>query len=219
MTIILPPQISSGSIQSLIDGDPVGDIPDDLLSKYQACISDLRKIGITASGYGLTFTLSSEPALDFHFNWDAHLPGIWITFSKDGHPRSTLLGFPLTSISTGSYGPYFFGGEPPAARLLTTTEHLMIFVSDTNSPPDELLAVLSTQPDPESPSIPEAVTELHGTLLEVEVGDPVCVDCPASPGREEVLDIAFNDLEGILLVGFVTSGYPMKEFVAKSEWE
>lgn len=222
------------AIQGLIDGRSVeeivsnaghsfdGDLNDGFkhtFDKFANTIRELNEIGCISENFGCTYELSTDPKLDFHFDWDTTIPGVWITFSKDGHLHSTLLGFPLTNMTTSAYGPYYFGGTPPAALLIRITPNLMLFSSESNSPPAEFLEVIFTKKDPESPDIPCCCTEKRGALLDVEVNDPVAVESPASPGTDEIMGIVMNEMPDIHLVGIVTSGYPMKELIARSEWK
>ena len=190
-----------------------------LLNRYERAIRELNEIGRLSADFGLTYELSTEPKLLFHFDWNTTIPGVWVTFSRDGHLHSTLLGFPLTGMTTNTYGPDYFGGTPPAANLIRITPHLMLFVSESNSPPDDLLDAIITGKEQEAPDIPVCFMEQRGPLLDVEVNDPVVVEAPASPGRQEILGIVMEEMPDIHLVGIVTSGYPQKELIARCELE
>ncbi len=162
--------------------------------------------------------------------------GLWITFSEKTmvrkgvggrggeeeksatvwHPTSTLLAIPITNIQTTSYGPYFFGGEPPAADIVRITEKAMIFVSQDSMPPSEFLQEIATASAPAIDFVPLCTTSQCGPLLEVEVSDPVCVDIPASPSTEEILKDVFGNHPDILAISIVTSGYPIKKIFTRS---
>jgi len=176
---------------------------------------DLEEVGRIAEGYGLTWEITTEPRLSFHFGWKCESEASWITFSKDGHFQSTLLGIPFTTMSTTTYGPYYLGGTPPAADLLRISKRGMIFVSEESVPPQELLRVLYTPEESVDHLVPIVTTIRRGPIIEVELADPVCVDTPAGPGRDEVLETIFREMPGVLAVGIVTSGYPMKEIVPR----
>ena len=187
---------------------------------YAGIIDELRAVGKLAEEHGLTFDISAKPDLSFHFGWDCSMPGIWITFGKDGHPNSTLLALPPTGMKTTSYGPYFFGGEPPAASLLRVNERMMLFVSQDSTPPDNFIEAIQTpleQDEEASHNLPMCLVRRRGALLDVEMNDPVCVDAPASHSRDEIIEIVFERLPYIHVIGICTSGYPEKEIVPRKK--
>ena len=176
---------------------------------------ELKKVGRIAEGFGLTWEITVDQKLSFDFGWEGEFEALWITFGRNGHRQSTLLGIPFTSMSTNTYGPYYLGGTPPSAELFRITEHGMIFASNESLPPEELLLSLATPEEPVDHLVPIATATRRGFMIEVELPDPVCVDSPAAPGRGEVLEIVFREIPEILAVGIVTSGYPMKEIVPR----
>ena len=179
---------------------------------------ELEKIGKISEKFDLSYEISTEPKLSFNFGWETKVKGLWITFSREGHLTSTMYALPITSINTNIYGPYYFGGTPPAANLVRINKNIMLFSSDENTPPSDFIEEIFTKSKPISEVLPMCAVSQRNVLLDVELTDPVCVDAPASNSKEEILEEVKNMSE-ILAVGIATSGYPNKEIIAKSDIE
>lgn len=215
--------VAGDAVESMLDELGAGlenekkDALEVVVDSYFRLRQELEKVGKVAETLGLTFKISITLKLSFHFDWDAKAAPLWLTLSRDGHLNSTLLAFPPTAMRTDTYGPFYFGGTPPAASLLKVTEEMMLFVSDESTPPDELLEKLNTQEEEAPYILPVTHTTRRGPLIEVHLTDPVCVDVCAEPSNEEILEIIWGDMPDIHLIGIVTSGYPSKEYIPRKD--
>lgn len=186
-----------------------------MLEAYSNLRLELEGIGGLAEEAGLGYEISISPVLSFHFEWESGENGLWITFSKDGHPSSTLLAMPLIPMSTTTYGPYYFGGTPPAADLIKVTEHMMLFVSHESAPPEELLNKLMQEEQDIPDLVPMLVGRRRGALVDFELTDPACVDVAAEPSDDEIAQIVFDNLPGVHAVGICIAGYPNKKIITR----
>lgn len=183
--------------------------------KNKEIYDELEKIGEISKNFALTYEITEEQKLSFHFGWETETKGLWIIFYKDQKPNGILFALPLTSIKTNTYAPYYLGGTPTAANLIMINDKIMLFSSEENSPSGDFLQKISTKEEPISGILPMCNLKRRGVLIDAELNDPACVDTPASHSREEIIEEVFGKMPDILAIGICTSGYPEKEIIIK----
>ncbi len=179
------------------------------IDTYAALHRDLCEAGACGQSLGFSYEVTVSRKQEFNFGWQCQQEGLWLSFSENNTPAGQLLGFPLCEMITDMYGPFYFGGTPPAARVLRVTDNMILFVSDASMPSGDLLEILAT---PEEPGdlLPMALHTSRGPLLEVSYTDPACVDIAAESSEEDVLQMCAGRFKA---VSFVTSGFPEKKIV------
>lgn len=182
---------------------------------YLRLFNELKVVGEKSEKHGLAFEITLKPELSFHFGWVADKEGFWIQFNRDNKPHSLIYALPLTHLKTDAYGPYFIGGIPPAARLVLVTENMMLFASQDNAPPSDLIKELTPKQEIISGVVPLLSGKKKGSLIDFELTDPSCVDCAAEPSNKEILETVFKELPKVKAVGIVTAGHPKKEVFIK----
>lgn len=183
---------------------------------YSKLYDELIKIGEQGKSYGLSYEVTLKPSLSFHLGWQSKREGLWLQFKKENKPHSLFYALPLTNIKTNTYGPHFIGGLPAAARLILVTKHLMLFTSHENQPPSDLIKQLTPKEELITDLVPMLTGKKRGALIDFELTDPECVDCPAEPPKKEIINTVFKEMPRIKAVGIVTSGYPEKEVIVKT---
>ena len=197
-----------------IDEDHLADLSGRLgaiLVIYSQFMEELQQL---SADTGLQFEISAEPRLAFHFGWETDQPGIFLTFPNNA---GTLLAVPYCSMKTSSYGPFFFGGEPPAASILRGCKNGLLFVSQEGTPPSEVLDKLAQEEVVHPHIVPMLPFRQMGNYARVSLTDPECVDCPAEPGYAEFSNIIYEEKPEIMAIGVVTSGIPLFEIIPRDE--
>ena len=208
------------SMKLPVDEDRLADLMGRLgvvLIQYSSLLDDVLELKETAKSLGYSCDASMEPKLSFYFGWECPLDGINLTFSDAQEFCGMLLAVPYCYMKTNSYGPFFFGGEPPAAEILRAGQGGLIFVSQENAPPGDVLEALSMPRITESGLLPVTSAEIMGLLAEVALTDPACVDVAADPSDNEIKEIIFGERPEIMAIAIYTSGYPMKEIHPRHE--
>lgn len=178
---------------------------------YPELFSDLDMIGKISQNHGLEYRILTKPKLSFHFGWNTKSRGLWVIFYKQGCLHSTLYAMPIVEMETNTYGPYFIGGEPPAAEIVKATKRMILFASQESTPPqDYLKKIRDVKMDWNELAL--LAPKRLGTILEVEYTDPVVESAPAEHSEQEVIEEAKKDKQ-LKAVSFVISGYPHKRIV------
>ncbi len=187
--------------------------------KLKKVFEELKKIGDISQTMGLNYKITFNPILSFHFGWETESKGLWITFFRDTIPNGILYALPITTLKTNTYAPYYIGGTNPAADLIHVNKNIMIFCSYENIPPDSFIKKIFTRRESISDLIPMCSVWQRDVLIEVEMNDPICVDTPASPSKEEIIKDVVEKMPEILAIEIGVSGYSDREIIAKDDFQ
>ncbi len=189
-----------------------------LLVAYSMLLEEITQISSRMEN-GYTVSPTTRPKTSFYFGWESDLAPFFLDIEGPNGHYATLLAIPHCRMHTASYSPYFFGGEPPAADIIWSGKHGHIFICQEGTPPPEFYDVIFLDKIEHLDMVPMMVVYQYGTLAEISYTDPACVDVAAEPSESEIQEIIFGELQDIMAIGIVVSGYPEKKILPRHDIE